>query len=376
MKIITYIPLHRKILVVLLIFVAHPCLSMLTDEQFDSLLYKIFFSKKEDKDTIYEHVENYLNAGGDVHRIGGVASKMPLIIAASVRGYDDQWLLDLLLKAGANPNEQNESLCAPVFYLIQYTLQKNTLMRLLKEESIDLSLKYKDQTPLQFAKRRDKQEATAILAKHAHAYPLSLTRSLTTYIPNTQEYVHALFQEKIFLMMQAKESSKKQAVEKDILTLFTKFFEQGNSISHDIRLKCTEQAIRVHSFPIFKILIDHHCPESDHETLLSAAIAQRNEPVVHYLVQIAKANIPFIEENSSNYSLLEQAGTMAILALRDINRLPQLNIMMLLLDAGADPSGLKNFLQKDNELYDKDIATYYNEHIRQAEVYRRSKRDL
>lgn len=102
---------------------------------------------------------------------------------------------------------------------------------------------------------------------------------------------------------------------------------------------------------------------------MHAAVENSDEPIIRYLIQKADIN----SKDNDNMTPLELAAQLA--HFRELKEKHKwLNIIKLLLDSGADLEGFDHFIDPNDKnknldkisSYDKDIATYYKEHLREA----------
>ena len=349
------------------------------------LISTIVKSKKEDKDRVYDQVEKYLNRGGDVNKLGQNGNTL-LTAAASILTYDDPWLMDLLLQHGANPNVQSKNGFSALHFLINNKIKTNNrLERLLQVDTIDLSLRLQEKTPLEVASEKGDKERIALLEAYAASHPSSLQETKkkdaggAPKILSKKEHLLKLFKESMPSMVNLGKTKDKTALdkakdklalEKTLATKFEIFFEQGHTLSSDECFTTAVEAIKAHSLPILKVLVEKgNCDPmytKNNDLIIETAIVVGDAAIFEYL--LPKIDIAEIEEH--NVSLLFTA--LMFFTDEGVRIYDRMHIIEKLLENGSDQKGLPAFITPNSPLYNATIETIYNEYIRNATEWRKA----
>ena len=350
-------------------------------DPFKQLLSAVFRSEEN----TYARVEKYLNRGGDVNnRLS--SNNNTLLITAAYIWNDDPQLIDLLLNAGANPNAQNMLGSTVLFNLIHNkNPTNNRLKRLLQEDNLDLSLRVAHKTVLEKASEKGDKERIALLEAYAASHPSSLQETKekgaggAPKILSEKEHLLQLFKESMPSMVNLGKTKAKTALDKakDKLALeetlaakFATFFAQGHTLSSDECFTTAVEAIKAHSLPILKVLVEKgNCDPmytKKNDLIIETAIVVGDAAIFEYL--LPKIDIAEIEKQQRNFLF----RAVLFFADQDVRIYDRMHIIETLLEKGLDQKAIAQYINPESPSYKATIETIYNEYIRNATEWRKA----
>jgi hypothetical protein len=181
-----------------------------------------------------------------------------------------------------------------------------------------------------------------------------------------------------------KSVANKKKMNDEIKQKFADYLAAGGQLAVE-KTDLIQQAIKYDNLPILEYIIEktkinpktYIFNNEPIYPIIAAAIAN-NRPIVAYLIKHG-VDVDAKDKNGKT-ALFHAAEIVNFFETNNepIKKLAALNVIKDLLDAGADTKDIAQYitpLTKDgqpNSDYNQDIATYYNEYVREAQEYRRA----
>lgn len=346
--------IHYKSFCVLFIFalsfnfmniVAHKPKTYTYTEQagkFDALIKEVRSAGKDQRDTIYEKIESFLDQGGDVNRVD-LQGRTLLLAAAENGHFDDPLFMDLLLTRGANPNIALANGLSPIIVLAvrdaAYISVTKRLARLLQQPNVDLAMQFGGKTPLDFARLKNNTPVITLLEKYKQEHPAHAKVPPMTIEEMLKKIDSALMNKEPLTQRQCFAFAERAA-----------FLDNVSVIQKLVESKlCQPDSLLKNN--VFVPLLASNNSQNVFRYLIQKIDKVRQAEILSDMLENVVSNITNMPSTNVQYH-------------------PRLSMLATLLDYGADPKLLKDFIDPESENYNKDIATYYKEFVRNAESYR------